>query len=131
MQDISIERMAEELTCHLRGWLGCSGKCVTASVLRGLEESVQRRLRHVPTPVGASDRARGVPLSIEHACQYRHQPDASLALPITMSSAQAVGGHDPMAGHVRTVRFRRVDAAKRRLVSYELHRDRVIGDTAR
>lgn len=41
----SIERMAEELTRYLRGWLGYFGKCETPSVLRSLEEWTRRRLR--------------------------------------------------------------------------------------
>jgi RNA-directed DNA polymerase len=44
---ISIERMAEELTQYLRGWLGYFGKCETPSVLHRLEEWVRRRLRSV------------------------------------------------------------------------------------
>ena len=44
---ISIERMAEELTRYLRGWIGYFGKCETPSVLRSLEEWVRRRLRSV------------------------------------------------------------------------------------
>ena len=44
---ISIERMAEELTQYLRGWLGYFGQCETPSVLRSLEEWVRRRLRSV------------------------------------------------------------------------------------
>ena len=42
---VSIERMAEELTRYLRGWLGCFGKCETPSVLLGLEQWLRRRLR--------------------------------------------------------------------------------------
>ncbi len=42
---VSIERMAEELTSYLRGWLGYFGRCETPSVLRGLEEWTRRRLR--------------------------------------------------------------------------------------
>ena len=34
---VSIERMAEELTRYLRGWIGYFGKCETPSVLEGLE----------------------------------------------------------------------------------------------
>src|SRR5437868_4743626 len=44
---VSTERMAEELTLYLRGWLGYFGKCQTPSVLQGLEEWVRRRLRSV------------------------------------------------------------------------------------
>jgi RNA-directed DNA polymerase len=44
---ISIERMAEELTQYLRGWLGYFGKCETPSVLRSLEEWTRHRLRSV------------------------------------------------------------------------------------
>jgi len=44
---VSIERMAEELTRYLRGWIGYFGKCETPSVLQGLEEWTRRRLRSV------------------------------------------------------------------------------------
>ena len=44
---VSIERMAEELTRYLRGWLGYFGRCETPSVLEGLEQWVRRRLRSV------------------------------------------------------------------------------------
>ena len=42
---VSIERMAEELSRYLRGWLGYFGKCETPSVLRSLEEWTRHRLR--------------------------------------------------------------------------------------
>jgi RNA-directed DNA polymerase len=42
---VSTERMAEELTRYLRGWLGYFGKCETPSVLEGLERWFRRRLR--------------------------------------------------------------------------------------
>lgn len=42
---VSIERMAEELSRYLRGWIGYFGKCETPSVLEGLERWVRRRLR--------------------------------------------------------------------------------------
>src|ERR1700732_5632343 len=42
---VSIERMAEELSCYLRGWIGYFGKCETPSVLAGLEQWLRRRLR--------------------------------------------------------------------------------------
>jgi len=42
---VSIERMAEELSCYLRGWLGYFGKCETPSVLERLEQWMRRRLR--------------------------------------------------------------------------------------
>src|SRR3989440_1014707 len=42
---ISTERMVEELTRHLRGWIGYFGKCETPSVLKGLEEWGWRRMR--------------------------------------------------------------------------------------
>ena len=42
---VSIERMAEELTGYLRGWIGYFGKCETPSVLASLEEWLRRRLR--------------------------------------------------------------------------------------
>lgn len=44
---VSTERMAEDLTRYLRGWLGYFGKCETPSVLRGLEKWIRRRLRSV------------------------------------------------------------------------------------
>jgi RNA-directed DNA polymerase len=42
---VSTERMAEELTRYLRGWLGYFGKCQTPSVLVGLDQWLRRRLR--------------------------------------------------------------------------------------
>jgi RNA-directed DNA polymerase len=42
---VSIERMAEDLSRYLRGWIGYFGKCETPSVLRGLERWIRRRLR--------------------------------------------------------------------------------------
>jgi RNA-directed DNA polymerase len=42
---VSIERMAEDLTRYLRGWIGYFGKCETPSVLEGLEKWFRRRLR--------------------------------------------------------------------------------------
>lgn len=42
---VSIERMAEDLTRYLRGWIGYFGKCETPSVLQNLEEWTRRRLR--------------------------------------------------------------------------------------
>jgi RNA-directed DNA polymerase len=42
---VSTERMAEELSRYLRGWIGYFGKCQTPSVLQGLEEWTRRRLR--------------------------------------------------------------------------------------
>jgi RNA-directed DNA polymerase len=42
---VSMERMAQELTRYLRGWLGYFGKCETPSVLQSLEEWTRRRLR--------------------------------------------------------------------------------------
>jgi RNA-directed DNA polymerase len=44
---VSIERMAEDLTRYLRGWIGYFGKCETPSVLEGLERWFRRRLRSV------------------------------------------------------------------------------------
>jgi len=44
---VSIERMAEDLSRYLRGWIGYFGKCETPSVLQGLERWVRRRLRSV------------------------------------------------------------------------------------
>jgi len=41
----STERMAEDLTRYLRGWVGYFGKCETPSVLEVLERWVRRRLR--------------------------------------------------------------------------------------
>jgi RNA-directed DNA polymerase len=42
---VSAERMAEELSRYLRGWIGYFGKCETPSVLRSLEEWTRHRLR--------------------------------------------------------------------------------------
>jgi RNA-directed DNA polymerase len=42
---VSMERMAEDLSRYLRGWIGYFGKCETPSVLAGLEEWLRRRLR--------------------------------------------------------------------------------------
>jgi len=42
---VSIERMAEELSRYIRGWLGYFGKCETPSVLVSLEHWLRRRLR--------------------------------------------------------------------------------------
>jgi RNA-directed DNA polymerase len=42
---VSTERMAEELTRYLRGWLGYFGKCETPWVLAHLESWLRRRLR--------------------------------------------------------------------------------------
>jgi RNA-directed DNA polymerase len=42
---VSTERMAEDLSRYLRGWIGYFGKCETPSVLEGLEEWFRRRLR--------------------------------------------------------------------------------------
>jgi RNA-directed DNA polymerase len=44
---VSIERMAEDLSRYLRGWLGYFGKCETPSVLQGLEKWLRHRLRSV------------------------------------------------------------------------------------
>lgn len=44
---IGIERMVEELSRYLRGWLGYFGYCQTPSVLRSLGEWTRRRLRSV------------------------------------------------------------------------------------
>jgi RNA-directed DNA polymerase len=42
---VSTERMAEDLSRYLRGWLGYFGKCETPSVLEGFEQWIRRRLR--------------------------------------------------------------------------------------
>ena len=44
---VSTERMAEELTRYLRGWLGYFGKCETPFVLERLDRWVRHRLRSV------------------------------------------------------------------------------------
>jgi len=44
---MSMERMAEELSRYLRGWLGYFGQCETPSVLQSLEEWTRHRLRSV------------------------------------------------------------------------------------
>ena len=42
---VSTERMAQELSRYLRGWIGYFGKCETPSVLEDLERWFRRRLR--------------------------------------------------------------------------------------
>ena len=42
---VSMERIAEDLSRYLRGWIGYFGKCETPSVLAGLEQWLRRRLR--------------------------------------------------------------------------------------
>lgn len=42
---VSIERMAEDLSRYLRGWIGYFGKCETPSVLQRLEMWIRHRLR--------------------------------------------------------------------------------------
>ncbi len=42
---VSTERMANDLSQYLRGWIGYFGKCETPSVLKGLDEWIRRRLR--------------------------------------------------------------------------------------
>ena len=42
---VSTERMAEDLSRYLRGWIGYFGKCQTPSVLDDLEKWIRRRLR--------------------------------------------------------------------------------------
>jgi RNA-directed DNA polymerase len=42
---VSAEKMAEELSQYLRGWIGYFGQSQTPSVLQGLEEWLRRRLR--------------------------------------------------------------------------------------
>ena len=42
---VSIERMAEELSRYLTGWIGYFGRCETPSVLERLEGWFRRRLR--------------------------------------------------------------------------------------
>jgi RNA-directed DNA polymerase len=42
---VSMERMAEDLSRYLRGWIGYFGKCETPAVLAGLEQWLRRRLR--------------------------------------------------------------------------------------
>jgi RNA-directed DNA polymerase len=44
---VSIERMAEDLSRYLRGWIGYFGKCETPSVLQRLEMWIRHRLRSV------------------------------------------------------------------------------------
>jgi RNA-directed DNA polymerase len=44
---VSVERMAEELSRYLRGWLAYFGRCQTPSVLERLEKWMRRRLRSV------------------------------------------------------------------------------------
>jgi RNA-directed DNA polymerase len=42
---VKVERMAEELSRYLRGWIGYFGQSQTPSVLQSLEEWTRRRLR--------------------------------------------------------------------------------------
>jgi RNA-directed DNA polymerase len=42
---VSTERMADDLSRYLRGWIGYFGKCQTPSVLNDLEKWFRRRLR--------------------------------------------------------------------------------------
>jgi len=42
---VSTERMAQDLSRYLRGWIGYFGKCQTPSVLEDLEKWFRRRLR--------------------------------------------------------------------------------------
>ena len=44
---VSVEKMAEELSRYLRGWLGYFGQSQTPSVLEDLEKWTRRRLRSV------------------------------------------------------------------------------------
>jgi RNA-directed DNA polymerase len=44
---VSTERMAEDLTRYLRGWLGYFGRCQTPYVLEKLDQWVRHRLRSV------------------------------------------------------------------------------------
>ena len=44
---VKVERMAEELSRYLRGWIGYFGQSQTPSVLQSLEEWTRRRLRSV------------------------------------------------------------------------------------
>lgn len=46
-RSVSTERMAEDLSRYLRGWIGYFGKCQTPSVLEDLEKWYRRRLRSV------------------------------------------------------------------------------------
>src|ERR1035438_6300382 len=42
---ISLEQMLKELTAYLRGWKSYFGFCQTPSLLKALDEWIQRRLR--------------------------------------------------------------------------------------
>jgi RNA-directed DNA polymerase len=42
---VKVEKMAEELSRYLRGWIGYFGRCQTPSVLEDLEKWTRRRLR--------------------------------------------------------------------------------------
>jgi len=42
---VAMERMAEQTSQYLRGWIGYFGRCQTPSVLQSLEEWTRRRLR--------------------------------------------------------------------------------------
>ena len=42
-----MDRMVNELSVYLRGWLGYYGKCQTPSILIKLDSWIRRRLRNV------------------------------------------------------------------------------------
>ena len=44
---VKVEKMAEELSQYLRGWIGYFGRAQTPSVLENLEKWTRRRLRSV------------------------------------------------------------------------------------
>ena len=44
---VGMERIAEQTSQYLRGWIGYFGRCQTPSVLQSLEEWTRRRLRSV------------------------------------------------------------------------------------
>ena len=44
---VKVEKMAEELSRYLRGWIGYFGRCQTPSVLEDLEKWTRHRLRSV------------------------------------------------------------------------------------
>ena len=46
---VSMERIAEDLSRYLRGWIGYFGKCETPSVLESLEQWLRRRLSRSQT----------------------------------------------------------------------------------
>ena len=94
---ISVEDLAEELGCYLRGWNGYFGHCQTPSVLYHLEEWVRRRLRSMLWKQWNRGRVRFAELhrrgvdrdlaaqtagSVHGPWRLSHSPALHMALPI-------------------------------------------------